>query len=44
LETGKRQVEAIEFYRKNNYSVIPNFGPYAGVAYSLCFEKSLEPR
>ncbi len=41
LETGKRQVEAIDFYKKNNYEVIPNFGQYAGVEYSICFEKNL---
>lgn len=41
LETGKRQVEAIDFYKKNNYRVIPNFGQYAGVEYSICFEKAL---
>jgi len=26
LETGKRQPEAIELYRKNGYKIIPNFG------------------
>lgn len=41
LETGKRQVEAIDFYKKNNYKVIPNYGQYAGVEYSICFEKTL---
>ncbi|MDQ3072134.1 MAG: GNAT family N-acetyltransferase [Bacteroidota bacterium] len=41
LETGKRQQEAIEFYRKNGYSVIPNYGQYAAMENSLCFEKKL---
>jgi putative acetyltransferase len=41
LETGKRQVEAVEFYKKNGYRLIPNFGQYSGVENSLCFEKKL---
>ncbi|MGZ8544570.1 MAG: GNAT family N-acetyltransferase [Flavisolibacter sp.] len=39
LETGKRQPEAITLYLKNNYSVIANYGQYAGVENSVCFEK-----
>ena len=41
LETGKRQVEAVEFYKKNNYATIANFGPYKNVENSLCFKKDL---
>ena len=41
LETGKRQPEAIALYTKNNYSIIPNYGQYAGVENSVCFEKQL---
>ena len=41
LETGKRQIEAIKFYRKNGYQVIPNFGLYKNVSNSICFEKKL---
>lgn len=41
LETGKRQVEAVQFYKKNNYIIIPNFEPYKNVANSLCFKKKL---
>ncbi len=41
LETGKRQVEAVSFYQKNHYQSIPNFGQYAGIENSLCFEKVL---
>ncbi|TBN06406.1 GNAT family N-acetyltransferase [Hyunsoonleella flava] len=41
LETGKRQVEAVGFYKKNNYQIIENFGPYIGVDNSICFEKEL---
>lgn len=39
LETGKKQPEAIALYHKNNYTVIPNYGKYAGVENSVCFEK-----
>lgn len=41
LETGKRQPEAIALYEKNGYRIIPNYGPYAGVENSVCFEKAL---
>ncbi len=41
LETGKRQPEAINLYKKNGYKLIPNYGQYAGVENSLCFEKVL---
>lgn len=43
LETGKRQPEAIELYKKHGYSIIPNYGQYAGVDNSVCFEKILAP-
>jgi len=39
LETGKKQPEAIKLYHKNNYQVIENYGQYAGVENSVCFEK-----
>jgi putative acetyltransferase len=41
LETGKGQPEAIELYKKNGYTVIPNYAQYIGVDNSLCFEKKL---
>ena len=41
LETGKRQIEAILFYRKSGFRQIENYGPYRGVKNSLCFEKRL---
>jgi len=41
LETGKRQIEAVELYKKNNYNIISNFGPYKNVENSLCFKKEL---
>ncbi|MBX2906514.1 MAG: GNAT family N-acetyltransferase [Taibaiella sp.] len=39
LETGQKQPEAIRLYTKNNYTVIPNYGQYADVESSVCFEK-----
>lgn len=41
LETGKKQPEALRFYEKNNYKLIPNYGQYAGVENSMCFEKAI---
>lgn len=41
LETGEKQIDAIALYHKNNYRVIPNYGQYAGVDKSICFEKML---
>jgi len=41
LETGKAQPEAIALYSKNGYSIIPNYGQYAGIENSVCFEKAL---
>lgn len=42
LETGIRQPEAIALYKKNNYNIIPNYGQYAGIENSVCFEKILK--
>jgi putative acetyltransferase len=39
LETGKTQVAAIRLYEKNGYKPITNYGQYAGVENSVCFEK-----
>ncbi len=41
LETGKRQHEAVNLYKKSGYKRIPNYGQYAGIENSLCFEKNL---
>lgn len=41
LETGKKQPEAIALYTKNGYHIIPNYGQYAGIENSICFEKIL---
>jgi GNAT superfamily N-acetyltransferase len=42
LETGKRQAEAVALYKKNGYTLIPNYGQYAGIENSLCFEKEIK--
>lgn len=39
LETGKRQIEAVKFYHKCKYKIIPNYGQYIGMDNSVCFEK-----
>lgn len=39
LETGKKQPEAIGLYKRNGYKLIPNYGQYAEIENSLCFEK-----
>ncbi|MHB1922801.1 MAG: GNAT family N-acetyltransferase [Chitinophagaceae bacterium] len=41
LETGRKQPEAIQLYKKNGYQLIPNYGQYTGIENSLCFEKKL---
>jgi len=41
LETGKRQPEAIGLYKKNGYTIIPNYGKYVQMDNSVCFEKEL---
>ncbi len=41
LETGKRQTEAIQLYKKNNYNITANFGQYENIESSVCFEKEL---
>jgi len=42
LETGFRQQDAIALYTKNGYNRIPNYGKYAGIENSVCFEKELK--
>ena len=41
LETGIKQTEAIRLYQKNGYTIIPNYGQYAGVENSVCFKKDI---
>jgi GNAT superfamily N-acetyltransferase len=41
LETGTGQPEAIALYGRCGYQRIPCFGPYAGMAESVCFSRRL---
>ena len=41
LETGNRQIDAIKFYKKSGYISIPNYGQYAQMEDSNCFEKQV---
>ena len=41
LETVKNQPEAVALYRKNGYTIIPNFGQYKDVENSICMHKIL---
>lgn len=41
LETGLKMPEAIALYTKSNYQRIKNYGQYAEVEDSVCFEKRL---
>ena len=41
LETGKRQVEAVNFYKRSNYEIIEKYGQYKDMENSLCFQKQL---
>jgi len=41
LETGHLQEQAIKLYKRSGYVLIENYGPYIGIANSICFEKKL---
>lgn len=41
LETGPLQHAALALYERRGYTLIPNFGMYAGDPNSVCFEKQL---
>lgn len=41
LETGDKMIEAIGLYKKNDFQIIPNYGQYADVESSICFEKRI---
>lgn len=40
-EAGSAQPDGRRFYQHGGYTVVPNFGPYAGLAGSVCFAKRL---
>jgi putative acetyltransferase len=41
LETGNKQIEAIALYARHGYAEIPLFGPYVGMALSVCMRKEI---
>ena len=41
LETGIKQPEAIQLYRKSGYIVVENYGPYKNLKESVCMQKPL---
>ena len=41
LETGKKQIEAINLYKSSGYEMIENYGPYVGNGNSICMKKDL---
>ena len=42
LETGINQPEAIALYKKSGYSIVQNYGQYAGLENSVCMKKTLK--
>ena len=42
LETRIKNTEAMQFYEKQNYKVIPNYGKYKDRPEAICFGKSLK--
>ena len=41
LETSIKMQDAVSFYQKSSYSIIPNYGQYKDMESSVCFEKIL---
>ena len=41
LETAKTMTDAVGLYQRCGYSVVPNYGQYAGVESSVCMQKNL---
>lgn len=41
LETGTKQLEAQNLYKKMGYGIIPNYGVYVNFDDSICMEKQL---
>ncbi|HMI08083.1 MAG TPA: GNAT family N-acetyltransferase [Flavobacterium sp.] len=41
LETGVKQVEAVQLYQKCGYRITENYGQYANMANSICMKKQL---
>jgi putative acetyltransferase len=41
LETSVKMPDAVGFYQKSSYRIIPNYGQYKEMESSICFEKIL---
>ena len=41
LETSIKMPDAVSFYQKSSYRIIPNYGQYTDMESSVCFEKIL---
>lgn len=41
LETGNKQIEAINLYKKMGYTPVPCYGPYVNLSASICMKKAL---
>lgn len=41
LETRKCNGNAVNFYLKNGYTIIPNYGKYENMPEAVCFEKNI---
>ena len=41
LETGIKQIEAINLYKNTGYTIIENYGQYAENSNSVCMKKDL---
>ncbi len=39
LETGANLAEAVNLYRKHQYEITDNYGPYIGIKESVCMKK-----
>ena len=42
LETGYKQIEAINLYQKAGYHITPNYGQYENIGNSVCMKKSIK--
>ncbi len=41
LEMGNKQPEAARLYKKQGYTIIPNYGQYTGIETSICMKKNV---
>ncbi|MEO8665280.1 MAG: GNAT family N-acetyltransferase [Ignavibacteria bacterium] len=41
LETAKKLTNAVGLYQNSGYKIIPNYGQYIGVEFSLCMKKEI---